>query len=118
MKSESRENLTSSQGSSELDLNRETDADQQNEFDSVTENVLTSTEKKFLLTAERGDVSGLQKLIQEFRSQPEELNINCVDPLERSALIAAIENENIELVHLLLEEGIQVTNGRLSTHIF
>lgn len=31
-----------------------------------------------------------------------------MDPLNRSALIAAIENENIELIRLLLEEGIQV----------
>lgn len=37
-----------------------------------------------------------------------QLNINCVDPLNRSALIAAIENENIELIRILLESDIKV----------
>lgn len=36
------------------------------------------------------------------------MNINCVDPLTRSALIAAIENENIELIRILLQYGIKV----------
>lgn len=48
------------------------------------------------------------RLIQENQDHPEILNINCVDPLNRSALIAAIENENIELIKLLLESGIEV----------
>lgn len=48
------------------------------------------------------------RLLQENKDHPEILNINCVDPLDRSALIAAIENENIELIKLLLELGIQV----------
>lgn len=45
--------------------------------------------------------------------RPEELKINCVDPLNRSALVTAIENENIELVHLLLEKGIRVKDALL-----
>lgn len=48
------------------------------------------------------------RLIEEYRDNPETLNINCVDPLDRSALIAAIENENVELIKLLLELGIDV----------
>lgn len=40
-----------------------------------------------------------------------QLNINCVDPLNRSALIAAIENENIELIRILLEADIKVTSN-------
>ena len=48
------------------------------------------------------------RLIEENQNHPEILNINCVDPLNRSALIAAIENENIELIKLLLELGIEV----------
>lgn len=48
------------------------------------------------------------RLIQEYADKPEELDINCVDPLNRSALVAAIENENIELIRLLLENNIQV----------
>jgi len=50
----------------------------------------------------------LNRLIEENQDHPEILNINCVDPLNRSALIAAIENENIELIKLLLELGIEM----------
>lgn len=50
----------------------------------------------------------LNRLLEENKDNPEILNINCVDPLNRSALIAAIENENIELIKLLLDLGIQV----------
>lgn len=42
-----------------------------------------------------------------------QLNINCVDPLNRSALIAAIENENIELIRILLEADIKVNDALL-----
>lgn len=52
-------------------------------------------------------------LIAEYKDKPTEFNINCVDPLNRSALIAAIENENIELIRLLLEAGIQVKDALL-----
>lgn len=113
-RTESKENLVTSQSSSSNDINHiVAEVDQDNEFDHIPEIVLTATEKRFLLTAERGDCATVLKLIQEFKSQPEELNINCVDPLERSALIAAIENENIELIHLLLDEGIQVKDALL-----
>lgn len=60
------------------------------------------------MSAERGDCPTVRKLIQEYKDKPEILNINCRDSLERSALISAIENENIELIKLLLEEGIEV----------
>lgn len=52
-------------------------------------------------------------LIAENKDKPTEFNINCVDPLNRSALIAAIENENIELIRLLLEAGILVKDALL-----
>lgn len=115
MRTESKETLVSAHSSeSGLDnIVAERKRNFENEFDFVPENVLTATEKKFLLTAERGDCATVRKLISEFRDQPEELNVNCVDPLERSALIAAIENENIELIHLLLEEGILVKDALL-----
>lgn len=32
----------------------------------------------------------------------EPININCVDPLGRSALLMAIDNENLEMVQLLI----------------
>ncbi len=38
--------------------------------------------------------------------QTEMLNINCCDPLGRSALLMAIDNENLEMVDLLLENKV------------
>lgn len=52
-------------------------------------------------------------MIAENKADPTQLNINCVDPLNRSALIAAIENENIELIRILLEAGIKVKDALL-----
>ncbi|CAL7952124.1 unnamed protein product [Xylocopa violacea] len=74
---------------------------------------LGPVEKHFLLSAERGDCATVKRLLEENKDHPEILNINCVDPLNRSALIAAIENENIELIKLLLELGIQVKDALL-----
>ena len=34
------------------------------------------------------------------------LNINCCDPLGRSALLMAIDNENLEMVDLLLDNKV------------
>lgn len=53
------------------------------------------------------------RLIAENKDTPSELNINCVDPLNRSSLIAAIENENIELIKILLDEDIKVNDALL-----
>lgn len=53
------------------------------------------------------------RIIDEYRDNPSEFDINCVDPLNRSALVAAIENENIELIRLLLEENIKVNDALL-----
>ncbi|XP_058128061.1 transient receptor potential protein isoform X2 [Anopheles ziemanni] len=84
------------------------------EFDlDIQDIVLTKTEKRFLLSAERGDCATVRRIIQENKETPEEFDINCVDPLNRSALIAAIENENIELINLLLREGIKVKDALL-----
>lgn len=84
---------------------------EEEKYDALNDNdttVLTATEKQFLLLAERGDCAGVRRLIDTMKERPEELDINCVDPLNRSSLIAAIENENIELIRLLLEAGILV----------
>ncbi|CAK9815628.1 Transient receptor potential protein [Anthophora quadrimaculata] len=78
-----------------------------------TDYSLGPVEKHFLLSAERGDCATVKRLLEENKDRPELLNINCVDPLNRSALIAAIENENIELIRLLLELGIQVKDALL-----
>ena len=34
------------------------------------------------------------------------INIDCVDPLGRTALLMAIDNENLEMVELLLENKV------------
>lgn len=46
-------------------------------------------------------------IIAEHKDQPD-FDINCVDPLNRTGLIAAIENENVELIRILLEAGVKV----------
>lgn len=48
------------------------------------------------------------RIIDEYKEFKEEFDINCVDALNRSALISAIENENIDLIKVLLEKGIAV----------
>ncbi|KAF7993327.1 hypothetical protein HCN44_006387 [Aphidius gifuensis] len=70
-------------------------------------------EKHFLLSAERGDCATVRRLLEEHKGHPENLDINCVDPLNRSALISAIENENIELIKILLDWGIKVKDALL-----
>ena len=52
-------------------------------------------------------------MIAEYQTKPEEFSINCVDPLNRTALISAIENENIELIRLLLEADIKIKDALL-----
>lgn len=53
------------------------------------------------------------RLFQEYGDDPDQLNINCIDPLNRTALISAIENENMDLIKLLLELGIKVKDALL-----
>jgi transient receptor potential cation channel subfamily C member 4 len=113
MRTESKETLVNSTSDNNLHHASEENIGTSNEPFVTPDIVLTSVEKRFLLSAERGDLATVRKLIHDYKSQPEELNINCVDPLERSALIAAIENENIELIRLLLEEGIKVKDSLL-----
>lgn len=55
----------------------------------------------------------ISSILEEFISKPEEFNVNCVDPLNRSALIAAIENENIDLIKILLDSNIDVNDALL-----
>nr|AOR81465.1 transient receptor potential [Nilaparvata lugens] len=74
---------------------------------------LTQIEKRFLLLAERGDCASVKRLLEEYKNSPEVLNLNCVDPLNRSALIAAIENENVELINILLDHNIKVKDALL-----
>lgn len=112
VQSESKENLVNS---TSFDTNAEegSASKEDNLLDELQDVVLTQVEKRFLLSAERGDCATVRRLIREYKDKPLELNINCTDPLNRSALISAIENENIELINLLLEEGIKVKDALL-----
>lgn len=51
--------------------------------------------------------------MDEHKGQTDVLNIDCTDPLNRSALITAIENENMDLIQLLLRAGIKVKDALL-----
>ena len=74
------------------------------------ERVLTNTERKFMLNAERGDCASVSQTIESHQTgnSQEAFDINCTDPLGRTALSIAIINENPELIEILLESGIKV----------
>lgn len=64
--------------------------------------VLTFEEKRFLLSVERGDIASARRMLDSHRDTGM-LDINCCDPLGRSALLMAIDNENLDIIELLLE---------------
>ncbi|XP_026671309.1 transient receptor potential-gamma protein isoform X2 [Ceratina calcarata] len=79
---------------------------------------LTVEEKKYLLAVERGDVASVRRMLQASQAadlSPEgsKLNINCMDPLGRSALLMAIDNENLEMVELLIEHKVDTKDALL-----
>ncbi|KAB7504942.1 Short transient receptor potential channel 1, partial [Armadillidium nasatum] len=55
----------------------------------------------------------LKKYLKENQRKSGTFNMNCVDPLGRSALAIAIENENMDMIELLLKEGIEPTDSLL-----
>ncbi|XP_069698354.1 transient receptor potential-gamma protein isoform X3 [Periplaneta americana] len=73
---------------------------------------LSLDEKKFLLAVERGDVASTRRMLQRAQ-ETEYININCVDPLGRSALLMAIDNENLEMVELLIEHKVETKDALL-----
>ena len=75
--------------------------------------MLTPEEKRFLLFVERGDCASVGRTIKTYKVKPYLFDINCTDPLGRSALSIAIINENPEMMELLLEEAIQVKDALL-----
>lgn len=52
-------------------------------------------------------------MIEDYKDRPNDLNLNCTDPLGRTSLVIAIENESFELIEVLLEGGIKVSDGLL-----
>ncbi|XP_044255453.1 transient receptor potential-gamma protein isoform X2 [Tribolium madens] len=73
---------------------------------------LSLEEKKFLLAVERGDVASTRRTLQK-AEETGFININCVDPLGRSALLMAIDNENLEMVELLIEHKVETKDALL-----
>ncbi|XP_007568694.1 short transient receptor potential channel 4-like [Poecilia formosa] len=73
---------------------------------------LSPMEKVYLGAVERGDYASVKQALEEaeiyFR-----ININCIDPLGRTALLIAIENENLEIIELLLSYNIHVGDALL-----
>jgi hypothetical protein len=61
----------------------------------------------------RGDVSTAKSIIKAMERRPQIFDMNCVDPLGRSALIIAVENENRDMIEMLLETGIKIKDALL-----
>uniref|UniRef100_A0A8U8CE71 Uncharacterized protein n=1 Tax=Geospiza parvula TaxID=87175 RepID=A0A8U8CE71_GEOPR len=77
-----------------------------------TEAELSSEEKAYLSAVEKGDYASVKHALQEAEIYYN-ININCMDPLGRSALLIAIENENLEIMELLLSHSVYVGDALL-----
>ncbi|KAG8194409.1 hypothetical protein JTE90_011020 [Oedothorax gibbosus] len=73
---------------------------------------LSVFEKKFLLCSERGDVPAVRTLLSKHKNNAR-FSINCRDAIGRTALVVAIENENMELIELLLNNEIEAGDALL-----
>lgn len=73
---------------------------------------LSLQEKAYLSAVERGDYGSVKRALEEAEIYFK-ININCVDPLGRTALLIAIENENLELIELLLSYNVHVGDALL-----
>ncbi|XP_076367318.1 transient receptor potential-gamma protein-like [Tachypleus tridentatus] len=76
------------------------------------EGQLTLDEKKFLLAVERGDSASVRRCLEN-NNDTNYININCIDPLGRSALLMAIDNENLEMLELLIEFKVETKDALL-----
>ncbi|KAJ8391483.1 hypothetical protein AAFF_G00089570 [Aldrovandia affinis] len=76
------------------------------------ESELSTLEKAYLSAVEKGDYASVKQALEEaeiyFR-----VNINCIDPLGRTALLIGIENENLEIIELLLSFNVYVGDALL-----
>nr|XP_023822928.1 short transient receptor potential channel 4-like [Salvelinus alpinus] len=76
------------------------------------ESELSGLEKNYLGAVEKGDYASVKQALEEaeiyFR-----ININCIDPLGRTALLIAIENENLEIIELLLSYNVYIGDALL-----
>lgn len=73
---------------------------------------LNLAEKQYILAVERGDLAGVRHALEEAEIYFN-ININCKDPLGRSALLIAIQNENVEIIELVLRHHVHVGSALL-----
>ncbi|KAK3531910.1 hypothetical protein QTP70_034417 [Hemibagrus guttatus] len=73
---------------------------------------LSAQEKAYLSAVEKGDYGSVKRALREAEIYFK-INVNCVDPLGRTALLIAIENENLEMVELLLAHDVHVGDALL-----
>ncbi|XP_017346347.1 short transient receptor potential channel 4b [Ictalurus punctatus] len=73
---------------------------------------LSALEKAYLSAVEKGDYGSVKRALREAEIYFK-INVNCVDPLGRTALLIAIENENLEMVELLLAHDVHVGDALL-----
>uniref|UniRef100_A0AAY4A2J2 Transient receptor ion channel domain-containing protein n=1 Tax=Denticeps clupeoides TaxID=299321 RepID=A0AAY4A2J2_9TELE len=73
---------------------------------------LSAEERAYLIAVEKGDYAGVKLALEEAEIYYN-INVNCLDPLGRSALLIAIENENLEVMELLLSHGVHVGDALL-----
>ncbi|KAG5284803.1 hypothetical protein AALO_G00030660 [Alosa alosa] len=73
---------------------------------------LSPAERAYLTAVEKGDYAGVKHALEEAEIYYN-INVNCLDPLGRSALLIAIENENLEVMELLLSHGVHVGDALL-----
>ncbi|XP_068275923.1 short transient receptor potential channel 4 [Nyctibius grandis] len=76
------------------------------------ESELSHSEKAYLNAVEKGDYASVKTALEEAEIYFK-ININCIDPLGRTALLIAIENENLELIELLLSFNVYVGDALL-----
>ncbi|XP_069826042.1 short transient receptor potential channel 4-like [Dendropsophus ebraccatus] len=77
-----------------------------------SESKLSPNEKAYLISVEKGDYASVKQALEEAEIYFN-ININCIDPLGRTALLIAIENENLELTELLLSYNVYVGDALL-----
>ncbi|XP_059389767.1 short transient receptor potential channel 4b [Carassius carassius] len=76
------------------------------------ESELSAQEKSYLSAVEKGDYASVKLALEEAEIYFK-ININCIDPLGRTALLIAIENENLEIIELLLSFNVYVGDALL-----
>ncbi|TRY83119.1 hypothetical protein DNTS_020640 [Danionella cerebrum] len=76
------------------------------------ESELSPQEKVYLWAVEKGDYASVKQALIEAEIYFK-ININCIDPLGRTALLIAIENENLEIIELLLSFNVYVGDALL-----